>query len=264
MTEDELQKDIADNVTTVDINFEEPAPYRKIPSLPDDSINLFDPTQVEFYKNDHIVQTVLAYIRGRRLDTAVNRPDAFYLSLTDYVHRYRLVIPFKNTEGKIIHYQSRRVFEWDEKPDYLTKVNSDKSLFGVDKIDPTQDDVFIFEGPLDSCFVKNSVAVAGINEGHHRFTSIQADQLDELRLFNKIWVLDNQWIDNAAREKSRVLLEQGECVFVWPEKFKNFKDFNDICKYCNLDEIKRGFIKKNSTCGKGAVLKFNVVFGKLN
>jgi hypothetical protein len=125
------------------------------------------------------------------------------------------------------------------------------------------DDVFIFEGPLDACFVRNGVAVAGINEGHHRFTPIQLDQLEELKLFNKIWVLDNQWIDKAARLKTQVLLEMGECVFIWPEKFKQFKDFNELCVHCGLDEIKHGFLKANSTCGKGAIVKFKVLFGKI-
>jgi hypothetical protein len=90
------------------------------------------------------------------------------------------------------------------------------------------------------------------------------DQLEELKFFKKIWVLDNQWIDETARVKTLLLLEQGECVFIWPEKFKSFKDFNELCIYLKQDAIPHSFIKKNSTCGKGAILKFKVLFGKLN
>lgn len=263
MTDEELRNDLGNNQTSVEISFDSPIPKTPQPSLPEDCINLFDPLQLEFYKRDHIVQTAIAYLRGRRLLTAVNKPSAFYISLKDHTHKNRLVIPFLDTSGKFIHYQSRKLFEWDEKPNYLSKFNSVKSIFGVERIDPTLDDVFIFEGPLDACFTRNGVAVAGINEGHHKFTPIQLTQLDELALFNKIWVLDNQWIDKASRAKTQVLLEQGECVFIWPEKFKRFKDFNEVCVYCGLDEIKPEYLKKNSTCGKGAILKFKILFGKL-
>jgi hypothetical protein len=263
MSDEELRRDIGNNQVSVELVFDDPKPLKKQPSLPEDCINLFNPTQVEFYKKDHIVQTAIAYLKGRRLLTATNKPSAFYISLKDYTHKNRLVIPFLDTSGNFIHYQSRKIFEWDEKPNYLSKFNSDKSIFGIERVDPSLDDVFIFEGPLDACFVRNGVAVAGINEGHHKFTQVQLDQLEELKFFKKIWVLDNQWIDETARAKTLLLLEQGECVFIWPEKFKSFKDFNELCMYLKQDAIPHSFIKKNSTCGKGAILKFKVLFGKI-
>ena len=265
MKYDEICREISDDsydlLDVMSIN--ESVKVKKSPSLPDDCINLFDSIQLEYYKDNNIVQTALDYLKLRRLDTAINKPSAFYISLNDFNHKNRLVIPFLDTSGKFIHYQTRKLVKWDEKPNYLSKINSDKSIFGIERVDPSLDDVFIFEGPLDACFVRNGVAVAGINEGQHRFTSIQVEQLKELKLYNKIWVLDNQWIDKTAKEKTKVLLEMGECVFIWPEKFKTFKDFNELCIHCGLDEIKHSFIKKNSTCGKGAILKFNVLFKNL-
>lgn len=262
MSDEELIKDIGDNQVSVDLDFEPLTKLKKIPSLPDDSINLSDPNQLNFYKDNHIVQTALAYLKGRRLNNAVNRCN-FYISLKDYTHKNRIVIPFLDTSGNFIHYQSRRLFEWDEKPNYLTKIGSDKSIFGIDRVDVGLDDVFIFEGPLDACFVRNGVAVAGINEGHHKFTAIQLEQLEELKLFNKIWVLDNQWIDKTSRLKTQVLLEMGECVFIWPEKFKKFKDFNELCIRCELDEVKHSFIKKHSFCGKHGILKSKLMLSSV-
>jgi len=263
MSDEDISKDVGDNKVSVELIFTDPTPKKKHPSLPEDSINLFDSNQIKFYTKDHIVETAISYISSRRLDTAINRPSGLFISLKDYTHKNRLVIPFLDTSGNFIHYQSRRLFEWDDKPNYLSKIGSEKSIFGIDRVDPSLDDVFIFEGPLDACFVRNGVAVAGINEGNHKFTSIQLDQLEELKFFKKIWVLDNQWIDKASREKTVVLLEQGECVFIWPEKFKKFKDFNELCVYCGLDEVKHGFLKANSTCGRGAIVKFKILFGKL-
>jgi len=254
MTDEQIRKDVGNNEVSVELNFDEPIQRKKQSSLPDDSINLSDPTQREFYKDNHIVQTALAYIKSRRLDTAINRCN-FYISLKDYSHKNRLTIPFLDTSGNFIHYQSRRLFEWDEKPNYISKFNSDKSIFGIDRVDSALDDVFIFEGPLDACFVRNGVAVAGINEGHHKFTPIQLEQLEELKLFKKFWVLDNQWIDKTSRLKTQILLEMGECVFIWPEKFRKFKDFNELCVYLGKDEISHAFIKKHSFCGKHGLLK---------
>lgn len=265
MNYDEICREISDDsydlLDVMSIN--ESVKVKKSPSLPDDCINLFDSIQLEYYKDNNIVQTALDYLKSRRLDTAINKPSAFYISLNDFNHKNRLVIPFLDTSGKFIHYQTRKVVKWDEKPNYLSKINSDKSIFGIERVDPSLDDVFIFEGPLDACFVRNGVAVAGINEGYHKFTTIQLEQLEELKFFNKIWVLDNQWIDETARKKSIVLLEQDECVFIWPEKYKQFKDFNELCIHCGLDEIKHSFIKKNSTCGKGAIVKFKILFKNL-
>ena len=129
MTDDEIRKDIENNLVSVDLIFDTPKIPKKIPSLPEDSINLSDPTQLEFYKNNHIVQTAIAYIKGRRLNTAINKPSAFFISLSDYTHKNRLVIPFLNTTGKFIHYQSRRIFEWDERPNYLSKFKYDYWIF---------------------------------------------------------------------------------------------------------------------------------------
>ena len=60
----------------------------------------------------------------------------------------------------------------------------------------------------------------------------------------------------AALHKTQILLEQGEKVFLWPEKFgKRFKDFNDIAMHCKLDEIKEEFIQKNTCEGLAGILK---------
>jgi len=48
-------------------------------------------------------------IKSRRLDTAINRPDNLYASLTDKVHKNRLVIPFINEKEEIEFYQTRTV-----------------------------------------------------------------------------------------------------------------------------------------------------------
>lgn len=236
----------------------------KIPSLPDDCINLMDSMQLKHYASNSMVQSAIAYIKARRLDTAINKPDAFYFSLKDSVHRYRLVIPFKDDTGKIVYYQSRKLFEWDKLGNYISKSGGDKAICGLDAVSLEDNAVFIFEGPFDSFFVKNGIAVAGITKGGHNLTPLQEEQMDTLRFFEKIWVLDSQWLDDTAREKTQSLIDQGEKVFFWPEKLgKRFKDFNEMCITLKLDEISSSFIKKNSHRGLVAVAKFKILFGSL-
>jgi len=229
-------------------------PIVKVGTLPDDSINLFDKQQTNFYKDNKVVQDALKYITNRRLDTAVNRPRALYISLKDYVHKNRLCIPFYNSDGQITYYQTRALYKKDEidKPKYLSKMHGEKAVFGMHNVDPELDHLFIFEGPIDSMFVKNGIAMAGI--------SLSEKQEEELKPFifhNKIWVLDNQLDNKDVKKKLTQLVEQGEKVFIWPKKYKDFKDLNEICQKYKLDQISPKFFIDNSVDGVEALMKLN-------
>lgn len=232
-------------------------------TLPKDSINLSDKSQLDYYKNNENVRAALGLIKSRRLDTAVNRPDNLYFSLTDVVHKNRLIIPFLNEQKQIEFYQTRTVLTRDNKtkPKYLGKVNSEKTLFNIDKVTGDYDTVYIFEGPINAFFTKNSVAVAGITERGRSFTQRQQQQLDStLKFYDRVWILDSQWIDKASLIKSEALLQQGESVFIWPEKFgKRFKDFNDIAIACKVDEISHDFCQKNTFKGLEGIVKLTEI-----
>jgi hypothetical protein len=262
MEEEEISAEVEDNeYGIVDVLYlEEEKTKKKSSSLPEDSINLLDTIQLEYYKNNLIVKEAISYMKRRRLNTAINKPDAFYVSLKDYTHKNRLVIPFKDDEGKIIFYQSRKIFDYDEKGSYISKSGADKSIFGMDKINSDLNDVFLLEGPIDACFVKNGLGLAGINKGMSNMTPTQTKQLGALVLYNKIWCLDSQWLDETSREKTQHLIAQGETVFLWPEKFgKRYKDFNAMCVDKGIDQISPEFIKKHSFRGKEAVLKYKLM-----
>ena len=232
-------------------------------TLPKDSINLSDKLQVDFYKNNDVMRSVQGLIKSRRLDTAVNRPDNLYLSLVDKVHKNRLVIPFINETETIEFYQTRTVLSRDNKvkPKYLGKVGTEKTLFNINKVSSDHDTVYIFEGPINAFFTKNSIAVAGITERGRSFTTRQEQQLDStLRLYERVWILDSQWIDQASLVKSEALLQQGEHVFIWPEKFgRRFKDFNDIAIACKVDEVGWDFCQKNTLHGLAGIVKMTEI-----
>ena len=75
-----------------------------------------------------------------------------------------------------------------------------------------------------------------------------------------MWVLDSQWIDTASLNKSEILLNAGEKVFIWPEKIgKRFKDFNDICIAGKIDEISHEFINRNSYTGLEGIIRLSEI-----
>ena len=239
------------------------APVVTTTTLPEDSINLSDSSQLNYYKNNDIIRAALHLIKQRRLDTAINKPENLYVSLTDKVHKNRLIIPFVNEHNSIEFYQSRTILTRDNKikPKYLGRVGSEKTLFNINNVKQTFDNVYIFEGPINAFFTKNSVAVAGITERGRSFTTRQQQQLDTtLKLLKRVWILDSQWIDQASLIKTEALLQQGESVFIWPEKFgKRFKDFNDIAMHCKLDEIKENFISKHTHAGLEGIINLSAI-----
>lgn len=236
---------------------ETPEPDIDIPDLPHDSINLFNSYQLDYYKGNTIINRALDYIKSRRLDTACNAPQDLYLSLTDKVHKNRLCIPSYNRSGKVVHYQTRRLLD-DDSPKYLSKLHSERSVFGIDQVTDLHHTVYIFEGPVDSFFVENSVAIAGIQESSSSLlTSKQDKMLQEFCVLKKVWVLDNQLTDKASRLKSRQLASKKHNIFVWPKELSDFKDFNDMCVKYGLDCISSKFIDRNVYTGPEALLRLS-------
>lgn len=245
------------------INFDENQEDKKeSPTLPEDCINLFDKNQVLYYKDEKIIKEALKYIKSRRLHKAINRPLAFYVSLKDFTHKNRLILPFYDIDKKIIFYQSRTILDSDKftKPNYISKVNGNKSLYGIHNIDLSNNYVYLLEGPIDSFFVKNGLAVGGIQDRSEKtMTSFQQQQLTALLTHEKVWVLDNQHVDDAARKKTEILLELGERVFIWPESLKKYKDVNDYCVDKGVNEFDQKIILDNTYQGlEGYVVLQNI------
>ncbi len=262
MTYDEVVEEITEGeYDMVDaMKLDEVSIIHETPTLPTDCINLYNPRELAYYSDNTIVKRVLTYAKQRRLFTAVNRPSALYLSLKDNRHKNRLILPFKNASGDIVFYQSRKVFDSDDSLSYLSKTNSDRSVFNIDKITDDDDHIYIFEGPIDACFVRNGVAVSGITERGEPLNALQSQQLREFAMFKKIWVLDSQWMDSASYEKSLYLLERGDSVFLWSKKLgTKYKDFNQICVEQNLDEIPAKIILDNVVSGQEGILKLKLI-----
>jgi len=243
-----------DNITIIGEEiFDKPEKPKNTHDLPFNAINLSDEIQIKYYEDNQVIKDALTLIKKRRLDTAINKTLPLYISLDDYIHKNRLCIPFRDPDNKIRFYQTRALYKKDEDiAKYLSKINSDKTIFGLNNIDSSLDYLFIFEGPIDSMFVKNGVSMAGL-----RISELQKQLLGKYFLYKRIWILDNQLDNPDVYNKNIELIERGETIFIWPKMYKNFKDLNEICCKLGLNGIKPEFLIKNSYEGLRARVKLN-------
>jgi hypothetical protein len=223
-------------------------------TLPYDSINLFDPVQLKYYETNPVVRDAVAEIKRRRLDTATNK-TTLYISLKDFIHKNRLCIPFYDSNNKIPFYQTRALYKKDETyGKYLSKMNSEKTIFGLNKIDSSVPYLFMTEGPIDCMFVsKNGASMGGLS-----ISALQRSMLSKYIGFELIWILDNQLNNEHVFEKYSNLLSTGERVFIWPKLYKNFKDINELCVATKQNSIKYDFFLKNSYTGKEGLILINL------
>ena len=68
---------------------------RDIPDIPKDSINLFDDTQVEYYRSNKHVQHALELVKRRRLDKAINKPKTYHPHQQAEGKQYRKLVTFR-------------------------------------------------------------------------------------------------------------------------------------------------------------------------
>ena len=124
----------------------------------------------------------------------------------------RLMIPFRNEEGEIFAYQGRAFGL--ETPKYITiKLDEDADkIFGLDRVDKSKP-ILVVEGPLDSLFLDNCVAMAGAD-----FNNFKGD----LTI-----VFDNEPRNKEICKQIEKNISQGRKIVIWPDTVKE-KDINDM------------------------------------
>ena len=153
----------------------------------------------------------------------------------------RIIIPMHDEDKNIIGFQGRSLGPNNVK--YITvMLNEDApKIYGLDKID-TKKPIYILEGPFDSTFVENSVAMCG-------------SDLD-IRSFgwsSYIWVFDNEPRNREIIERIHKTINRGDKVVIWPSSIQE-KDVNDMI---NSGHDVRRVIESNTYSGLQAKIKFN-------
>lgn len=151
---------------------------------------------------------------------------------TDGMYKNRLIIPFFDNNNKIYYYQGRALYDYME-PKYLSRAGDYISIYNFYNVDRTKP-VIILEGPLDSVFVENSVAVTGVK--------IEDKNLKVFK--QKRFLIDLDCETDETKEQTLKLLTKGEYVFCWKWFIKKYNlpkrakwDINDVLLYLNKERF---------------------------
>ena len=155
----------------------------------------------------------------------------------------RIIIPLRNSKGELFGYQGRSL-DPTSKMRYITVMLDENApkIYGLEKIN-TQKPIYILEGPFDSLFMENSVAMCGSDV--------------DIRTFgwsNYIWVYDNEPRNREIVNRLERSINRGDQVVIWPSNIKE-KDVNEmILAKHNIYDI----IKTNTFSELKAKLKLNL------
>jgi len=151
----------------------------------------------------------------------------------------RLLIPFRDEEGEIFAYQGRAF--GNEQPKYITiKLQDRDKIFGLDRVDKTKE-VYVVEGPLDSLFLDNCIAVAGAE-----MPSLDCD-------FTVIF--DNEPRNKELLKQIEKTINHGHKICLWPDTME-YKDINDMILGGYTKEDIQEIIKENTFQTASAAVRF--------
>ncbi len=151
----------------------------------------------------------------------------------------RIVIPLVK-DGILIGVQGRSLFHSSIK--YITVMLDEEApkIYGLDNIDK-ESTVYVVEGPFDSTFLNNSVALCG-SDGD--LACLEGSDL--------VFAYDNEPRNGEIVSRIERCIERGDKVVIWPSGIRE-KDINDmILSGHNV----RSVVESNIYSGLEAKLKF--------
>ena len=153
----------------------------------------------------------------------------------------RIIIPMYDTESNLIGFQGRALGPNPVK--YITVMLSDDApkIYGLEKVNSSKP-VYIVEGPFDSLFVENSIAMCG------------SDVIfDWIHFSDYTFVFDNEPRNKEIVNRISKIINRGNKVIIWPT-FIEQKDINDmVLAGHNVMDV----LKSNTYSGLEAKIKFN-------
>ena len=152
----------------------------------------------------------------------------------------RIIIPlfYKNT---LIGFQGRSL--GPSKVKYITVMINDDApkIYGLDTIRKSSP-VFVTEGPFDSTFIRNSIAMCGAD-----------GDVGKWGISDPVWVYDNEPRSKEITTRISNTIDRGDKVVIWPNNLKE-KDINDmVLAGHSVQEL----LESNIYNGLKAKLQFN-------
>lgn len=157
----------------------------------------------------------------------------------------RLIIPFYDQDDKLIALQGRALGK--EQPKYITiKIDESKEkLYGLDRMDHNKR-IYVTEGPIDSMFIPNAIAVAGAGFDTKFIQAIKD---------NATLIMDNEPRSPQICKFIEKLINEDYAVCLWPETTIE-KDINDMVMAGKSIESIMDTINTNTFQGMQAKLRF--------
>lgn len=160
----------------------------------------------------------------------------------------RIVLPFLSRNKKLIGFTGRAID--DNALRYITiMIDTDSpKLFGLDSVDFNKK-IYITEGPIDSLFLSNALAMAGsdLSKG---FSMLKLEPR------HCVMIYDNEPRNKQIVQKMTKSIEQGFNIFIWPEKADG-KDLNDLVLGGMSTEKLKSIVDRHTSFGMEAQLKLN-------
>lgn len=131
----------------------------------------------------------------------------------------RLIIPFFDRDGELYGFQGRSFRKDGVRYITIMLDNSKPKIFGLETVD-FKKKVYIFEGPIDSMFIPNSIAMAGAD-------MLQAQMLLKLDPSKCVVIMDNEPRNEQIVKRIESNINMGFNVCLWPQHITD-KDVNDM------------------------------------
>ena len=154
----------------------------------------------------------------------------------------RIALPFYDRQGRLTGLTMRAIDDHPIRYLAINIVEDVVQIYNLDAVDFSKPVVCV-EGPLDSLFLSNAVAVGGSAMKSAR----------KLLPSNTIYVFDNEPRNKEICKLIHKQIESGFTVCIWPENITE-KDINEMVK---VDLDVEDIIYKNSCSGLEARMKFS-------
>tara|TARA_B100000131_G_scaffold103410_1_gene100432 strand:- start:215 stop:1186 length:972 start_codon:yes stop_codon:yes gene_type:complete len=153
----------------------------------------------------------------------------------------RIIIPMYDTERNLIGFQGRSLGPNSVK--YITTMLDDDApkIYGLDQIRGGAP-VFVTEGPFDSTFIRNSIAMCGADADINRWGISDA-----------VWIYDNEPRNAEIVKRIQTAISSKQTVVIWPSNVLE-KDINDMVL---AGHDVQSIVEENIYSGLEATIKFN-------
>jgi len=159
----------------------------------------------------------------------------------------RLIIPFIDRNKQLVGFQGRSFSKNGLR--YITvKIDEEApKIFGLDTVDRSKT-VYIVEGPIDSMFLENAVAMAG--------SDLSAEALNAIGSNDIVFVFDNEPRNKEILKRIEKVADLGYSIALFPDYVKE-KDINDMVLAGRDAEEVQAIISNNTYQGLKAKAKLS-------